>query len=116
MALIHRIYYRSDGSVTIMLLPKDSNELARVTEVWNSQPDIKGFDDLTEVEFNAMYPKDATGKPDRSQRDKFRRHPSGRGFHVDPLVKTKKEERLSRINAANTIPELKQLLREMIDG
>lgn len=110
-----RVWYRASGQIAITVLPKDNEERQHVI---NDLLSIYGpnttFEDFTEAEFSAMYPKLPDGSPARSLRDKFRKNLAGKGFIVDPAVKTQREKKLEKLNAANTVPELRELLKEFL--
>ena len=56
---------------------------------------------------------------DRKDRHKWRKNPAGRGCVVDPTVPDRPHPRqalLAKIDSANSVPELKALLTEIVKG
>lgn len=111
---MYRVWYRADGTVGYTNIVRD--EPAVIARVWARLQDAHGavsYEDMTEAEFLAMFPRDAEGRPDTSQGARWRRNPNGRGFVVDetvPAVPTLAEE----IDAAGSLDDLKSILKRRL--
>lgn len=109
-----RIWHEPDGSVKITRVVPEAS-LEQVAAVLRADGHISPdatWEDLDDGAFERMV---ATLDP--AKRHKWRRHPSGRGLHVDPTVPDPPDpdkELLATVAKAKTVGELKQVLATLI--
>ena len=109
-----RIWYDPAG-IAVTHIPGGSsreldNEGAKLRAAGRSYA-AAPYEDFEDDEILAFLP------PDRSQRHKWRKHPSGRGVWIDPSVPDPPHPRqalLDEIDGANSLAELKRLMKKLV--
>ena len=113
-----RIWYHPDGIAVTHIQGGSSRELdsegAKLLAAGRSYA-AAPHEDFQDDEILAFLP------PDRSQRNKWRKNPAGRGVWVDPTVpdpprQPAQQARLDQIARATTVAELKAILTDIVKG
>jgi hypothetical protein len=110
----YRIWYTPSGEVTIFthLRSEPEKQAASNAKMAARLPAGSTFEDVaTLAELQVMLP------PDRSERFRWRKSPTGRGIAVDrtvPLPPDTRQARVARIDGAATLDEVKAILKEIV--